>query len=265
LFSAQEAHFGLSLGLARRLVDEPHAFGKEDPWFSTVESRTGICAAAMRTPPYNLILSFFEGDPERTCRVLMPTVAKTFGSIPGVIGQKEIAQPFADLWCETRGVSVRNRMEQTIYELTEVRCEITSDGLFRQAGEKDRDTVAAWTAEFHRDVFGDVPPEDVAVEADAKVDRGEIYLWVDKEPVSMCGSTRPTDHGISVSNVYTPPGKRGRGYATACVASLCKELLGSRYRFCVLYADSTNPTSNEIYKRIGFTEIGDSSELWFDR
>jgi predicted GNAT family acetyltransferase len=155
-------------------------------------------------------------------------------------------------------------MEQVIYELTEVQCGITARGSFRRAGEDDKEILGAWTEEFHRDVFGAEPPEGIRREACARVDRGKTYLWCDGKPVSTCGATRPTDHGIAISFVYTPPDQRGMGYATACVASLCEELLGRGYRFCVLYADAANPTSNEIYRRIGFKEAGDSVEVWFE-
>lgn len=265
LLNAQEAKFGLSLGLARRLVGEPHTYGEANPWFASVESETEVCAAAMRTPPHKLILSFFGGDLERICSMLTSIVSNSFANIPGIIGQNEIVQPFAERWCDTHGVTVRSKMGQKIYELTKVRFDITSNGLYRRAGEEDKDTVATWATEFHRDVSGEEPPEGATQKAHARVDRGEIYLWCDGEPVSMCGSCRPTDHGIAINYVYTPPEKRSRGYATACVASLCDELLGRGYRFCVLYADLANPISNRIYRRIGFTEVGDFVEVVFTR
>jgi predicted GNAT family acetyltransferase len=263
MLKSHEARFGLALGLARRLVDEPHAYGEVDPWFASVESGTQVCAAAMRTPPHKLILAFFGGDLTAISDALVPVVSQAFGSIPGVVGQSEIVKAIAARWCDSQGITVRSTMEQRIYKLTEVRCDIPANGLFRRAGEADKQTVAAWTMEFHKDIYGEEPPDRIAEEAHARVDRGDTYLWCDGEPVSMCASTRPTDHGITISGVYTPPEKRGRGYATVCVASLCNELLGRGYRFCVLYTDAGNPTSNEVYRRIGFVEIGGSVDVVF--
>ena len=63
--------------------------------------------------------------------------------------------------------------------------------------------------------------------------------------------------------VYTPPEWRGRGYATAAVATLSSELLGEGYAMCVLYTDLANPTSNRIYRRIGYEAVCDSLHLRF--
>ena len=57
--------------------------------------------------------------------------------------------------------------------------------------------------------------------------------------------------------MYTPPELRGRGYATALTAELSQRLLDGRLfeggrRFCFLYTDLANPTSNAIYERIGY-------------
>jgi predicted GNAT family acetyltransferase len=62
-----------------------------------------------------------------------------------------------------------------------------------------------------------------------------------------------------VNAVYTPPELRGQGYATATVAALSHLLLDRGYRFCCLYTDLANPTSNAIYQRIGYRPVTDSS------
>jgi predicted GNAT family acetyltransferase len=79
----------------------------------------------------------------------------------------------------------------------------------------------------------------------------------------MAAKTRPTINGISISFVYTPPQFRDNGYATACVAKLTQTLLSSGYKFCALYTDLTNPTSNSIYKKIGYNPIQDVNSYLF--
>ena len=95
------------------------------------------------------------------------------------------------------------------------------------------------------------------------VDTTKVYLWEDGIPVSMVAKTRPTKNGISIGLVYTPPEFRQKGYATSCVATLCKELLNSGYKFCMIYTDLANPVSNSIYQKIGFREVCDSVEFSF--
>ena len=49
---------------------------------------------------------------------------------------------------------------------------------------------------------------------------------------------------------------------TAAVSQL---LLERGHRFCFLYTDLANPTSNSIYARIGYEPVCDSRELAFAR
>ena len=53
--------------------------------------------------------------------------------------------------------------------------------------------------------------------------------------------------GIRIGPVYTPPELRGRGYASAVTATVAAERLAAGRRFCFLYTDLANPTSNKIY------------------
>jgi predicted GNAT family acetyltransferase len=89
------------------------------------------------------------------------------------------------------------------------------------------------------------------------------WLWEDGEPVSLASCSAPTPTGIRIGPVYTPPERRGRGYATALVAELSRRLLAEGHRACYLYADLANPTSNAIYERIGYRRVADSAEISF--
>jgi len=59
-------------------------------------------------------------------------------------------------------------------------------------------------------------------------------------------------------------GFRCRDYATSCVAELFRNILQSAYRFCMLYMDLANPTSNSIYIKIGYKLVCDSMEYTFE-
>jgi hypothetical protein len=101
-------------------------------------------------------------------------------------------------------------------------------------------------------------------DATPSIEEGMIYLWeYSQNPVSMVMKGRPTEHGMSVTFVYTPPELRRNGYATACVAGVCREILESGYHFCTLYTDLSNPTSNSIYMQIGFKPVCDAVEHSF--
>ena len=63
--------------------------------------------------------------------------------------------------------------------------------------------------------------------------------------------------------MYTPRERRGRGYASALVAALSRKQLDEGARFCVLYTDLTNPTSNAIYPRVGYRPLVDLVDVEF--
>jgi len=55
--------------------------------------------------------------------------------------------------------------------------------------------------------------------------------------------------------VFTPPERRRCGYATACVAALSERLLAAGADQCTLFAQLQNPTSNAIYRRMGYEPV----------
>ena len=73
----------------------------------------------------------------------------------------------------------------------------------------------------------------------------------------------PTPTGTRVGPVYTPPERRGHGYATSLVAELTAERLAAGHAFCFLFTDLSNPTSNAIYARIGYEPIADWDQWAF--
>jgi predicted GNAT family acetyltransferase len=68
---------------------------------------------------------------------------------------------------------------------------------------------------------------------------------------------------MAIGSVYTPAALRQHGYATSCVAGVCRAILKSGYAFCTLYTDLSNPTSNSIYMKIGFKPVCDSVQHTF--
>ena len=69
--------------------------------------------------------------------------------------------------------------------------------------------------------------------------------------------------GSGSGAVYTPPEHRRRGYGSAVTAAVSQLNLDRGRRFCFLYTDLANPTSNAIYQRIGYEPVCDSRELSF--
>ena len=80
----------------------------------------------------------------------------------------------------------------------------------------------------------------------------------------MSGYGGETPNGIRIGPVYTPPEQRGHGYATGLVAEQSRSLLAGGRRFCFLYTDLDNATSNALYRRIGYRLVCESAEVRFD-
>ena len=140
-------------------------------------------------------------------------------------------------------------------------------GALRRATEADRGLLVGWFAAFAAEALGeDADPRGAARSVDAYLgtEGMGLYLWEERsELVSMAGRSRPTPNGVTVNYVYTPPEHRGRGYASACVAALSQLILDEGHRYWFLFTDLANPTSNKIYRAIGYEAVCDVDEYEF--
>ncbi len=261
LLSASEARNNLLYGIGAFLVDEPDEF---DFRLWLVEDEGIPVAAALRTLPRRVIIA--DARSEDAARFLASAVID--GSdveLPGAAGAVPAVEWFVDDWRRRTGGRARCSMAQGVFALEAVRAVPAPGGRPRQATPADRDLVARWQRAFIDEVF----PNDVEEDAELLrwidnriAGRGGSGLWLwesDGRPVAMSGHGGPTPHGIRIGPVFTPRESRGRGYATALVAAHSRRLLEDGRRFCFLYTDLANPTSNAIYERIGYRRVGEAA------
>jgi predicted GNAT family acetyltransferase len=188
-----------------------------------------------------------------------------YRTLPGVVAPAPFSGVFAEEWHRLSGQPYELGMAERLYQLEKVNVVTGVPGCMRRATEEDRDLLHLWLAEFHAEALG----ETDTARAGLLVDRflhseGQgIYLWEDGRPVSMSGYSRPTPNGIVVLAVYTPREHRGRGYASANVAALSQLLLDQGRKYCFLYTDLANPTSNHIYQAIGYKPVSDADMYRF--
>lgn len=246
----------LVLGIAGELDAAP-AF--DGPWLATIEEQGKTVACALQTPPRPLILT---RAPAAAVDALVEGMMAWGVELPGVVGPAETANRFARLWSRRTGKEAQLGTHQRMYRLDAVEPGLEPlPGRLRQAGEDDLDRVTEWIEAFQREAMPVGDSRELAV---TKIRQGAVWLWdYDSGPVTMAAWAGPTPHGIRINLVYTPPELRGRGYATACVAALSRRLLEEGRRFCALYADLANPTSNRIYLRIGYRPVCDVDEIRF--
>lgn len=264
LLLADEARHNLILGIAGTIRDAPDLYPLRSLWL--VHDGRDVVAAALRTPPYNLILARPRSTPALVA--LAETVAAT-EEIPGVVGTVPEIHEFAELWSKHTGVHGRVNMRQGVYGLDQVELVPSVPGSARVATEHDRDLALRWWIAFGDEVLHEGGPGRERAEAslDHKLSdpASGILLWEDGgEPVSLAGWGGPTPNGIRIGPVYTPPELRGHGYATAVTAELSQRQLDGGRSFCFLYTDLANPTSNAIYERIGYRRVAEAAEVVFE-
>ena len=251
----EEEKNNLILGISIR-VREGKKYGEEVPLFLTVHDRDALIAAAIRTPPYNMILHC-EDDRLDGLDVIVAHLIEIGHPLPGGNGTVDIVSTFAEKWCQQTGQSATVEMSQRLYTLTEVLTPTNVSGHMRWAQEEDIPTLVTWFVGFCEEAVPHPPPANPEESIRQFIGTGNLTVWDDDGLVSMTGSSRGTPNGATVSAVYTPPEYRGNGYASGCVAALSQSLLDKGNRFCTLYTDLSNPTSNKIYQNVGYHPVSD--------
>lgn len=259
---AREAENNLVLGLVAGLK-AGRTFGPEPPFFVVVREGHTVVGAAMRTPPFNLVLA--AGTVPAALAPVLDRLARETAYLSGILGPKAIARPAADLWTARTGHRAHLRMAERIYVLERVVAPRPVSGGVRPPGPADVDLLARWFQAFVREAQPHLDDSIQIARANALgwIESGRLRVWQDGALVSMAGATGPTPNGIRVGAVYTPPDRRGRGYASALVAALSQEQLDAGRRFCFLFTDLANPTSNRIYQSIGYEPVCDVDEYAF--
>lgn len=181
--------------------------------------------------------------------------------LPGVIGDATAAARFAGQWTERRKAAASPHGGQRIYELGELHEGLSVNGRLRNAIMTDRDLIVGWLREFQRDTGEQGSDPERLV--DARLPEGQYWIWEDGEPGSMASRSPPIAGVSRIGAVYTPPERRNRGYAEGCVRELSRHLQADGIR-CMLYTDLSNPTSNSIYRRIGYRAVAEVLRYRFD-
>jgi len=260
---ADEALYNLAFGILSTARAHPEIYPELNAWVALDGWR--VTGAALRTPPHNLIVAKPADD------AAIDALAEAIDDdLPGVVGAVPEVDRFAAAWATRHGRAATVVFDQRIYALRAVVAPPRTEGVLRLATVTDRDLVLDWFRAFSLEVLhpGDDDDDDerLARSVDARLRSSDagIGLWeLDGRTVSLAGFGGPTPNGIRIGPVYTPVELRGRGYGTAVTAAVSQMMLRRGHRFCFLYTDLANPTSNAIYMRIGYEPVCDSREIAF--
>ena len=198
----------------------------------------------------------------RAVVALMETIAEAGVTLPGINGDAATAACFAGQWSERCKSAAVPFQGMRLYELLELGEDPRTSGHLRQAGSKDRSLMIRWSRAFQEEIGESA--HDTERRIDLALSAGHVWLWDQSgESTSMAVSREPVKGVVRLAGVYTPPDKRKHGYAAACVHALSKHLHDGGYR-CILYTDLGNPTSNSIYRRIGYKAVAEALRYRFD-
>lgn len=259
---ANEDVFSLFLGVLQGIKAGQY----KDPLMATIEEEGKLLAFIQMTPPHPLNLVLV--DESRQTDVIEFLITRLMAldvQVQSIISVKPWAYDLAHRWEVRTGQAYELLMDQGLYRLDRVNEQLeASPGNWRYATEADAPLIEKWYSQFEEDAGLAVSPVEVVRERVAYfLKEQEVFVWEHEgEVVSMMKKSRPTQHGITVSLVFTPKDKRQKGYARTLVAAVSTELLMT-YDFCMLYTDMLNPTSNKIYQEIGYQKLVDSVHIGF--
>jgi len=265
--SRDEAENQLGLGIAANIVRDPSRY-EQRVWLASVrddDANGAVIAVAVKTSPYQPVLTRAPSVAiDAIVDDLSALVAEDgLASVPGVHAPDETAALFAERWCKRHELSRSITLHLRAHRLDRVIEPRWARGALRLATDADFDLLARFLVAFHDEAVPHGPMDDGPTMARRALATGGMYLWDDDVPVCLVGAMTSTPNGTRIGPVYTPKELRGRGYASSCVAAVSKRVLDSGKRFCFLYTDLANDTSNKIYAQVGYQPLTDFTEWKF--
>jgi ribosomal protein S18 acetylase RimI-like enzyme len=198
----------------------------------------------------------------RAVLAIVDAIAEAGVNLSGVNGDAATAASFAGQWGERCKSAAIPFQGMRLYELLELGEVPRTVGRLRQAGPSDRSLMIQWTRAFQNEIGESA--NDTELRVDRGLAAGQLWVWDQNGETTSMAVSRESVHGVvRLSGVYTPPEKRKHGYAAACVYALSKHLRAGGHR-CVLYTDLANPTSNSIYRRIGYRAVAEALRYRFE-
>jgi predicted GNAT family acetyltransferase len=228
-------------------------------WWVVADSDV-VVAIAMRTSPMPMVLAPMSRD---AAIMLGQEVGSLDDDLPGLSGPRDAVEQFVEGY-RASGSSGSRRATRVVrrelmYEIANLKPP-TVEGGGRPARHDDVDLLATMFTQFVDEVdLSPVSLVDAREGVAASVDEGSLVCWEHHGAlVSFAGHAPVVRTGVTlvgrVGPVYTPPDRRGHGYASAVTAMVTRELLDQGAR-AMLFTDAANPTSNAIYRALGYQRI----------
>jgi predicted GNAT family acetyltransferase len=260
LLAGRPAENTIALTAIATLRSTPSRF-TQPPLLGWSTGADGTCTGAvLRTPPYHLHLAVV---PDGEIGPLAARLRAAGVTVPAVSGEASLVARFASTWTATEPLEVVTGRRSRLYVLGELAQPAPGPGgRARRAGVEDIDLADRWTLAFAAEAGGHVSTDELVRR---RVQGGLLWLWEDPDGVvvSLAGRHAAAGGVARVGPVYTPPEHRRRGYGAAVTAACSAAALDEGATDVVLFTDLANPTSNSVYRRIGFVALADHTAVRF--
>lgn len=187
---------------------------------------------------------------------------------PAVVnGPADDSRAFAAAYCAAAGGSFDQHMGLLLYRLGELIDPVGVLGSARVASihePQDLELLGRWRMNFAQATGGFPPltePDPEGARLAAQRGATSLFWTVDGSPVAWAAHSAVVGKMARIGPVYTPEPMRGNGYAAAVTAAAARSAQAAGADDVVLFTDAANPSSNGIYRRLGFVERGHFAEI----
>ncbi|MFF9626920.1 GNAT family N-acetyltransferase [Streptomyces griseosporeus] len=236
--------------------NQPGAYAPGTVLFGRLEEEGEVRAVFYRPPGNRLTLTPLA--PERA-DALAGRLLALGHSLAGVTADRDTAAAFAGAWARRSGAAPAVRVRMQLYRLgTLTPPDPHPEGRGRPVGREDHEHLMRWCREFAADV-GEQVVIDAATWAGTRFAEKRYTFWETPNgtPVSMAGANPMVAGMVRLDPVYTPARLRGHGYGAAVTAEVSRAARAAGATEVVLYTNAANPTSNALYRRLGFEQVAD--------
>ena len=186
-----------------------------------------------------------------------------------VIGARAALAPFLERFARD-GLSPRLQRNQ-IYMAVERGRLGRAEALpaLRPARPDDYDLMFESGAQLRSEELAEDPrvtdPAAYARRVEEECRDGFTFLWRESDGLRFRASlSARTADAAQISGVYTPPERRGRGFATRGVAELCRRVF-EHCRSACLFVNDFNQPALALYRRLGFVPRAEWGSAFYDR
>jgi predicted GNAT family acetyltransferase len=235
-------------------------------WWVVTDDGT-VVAMAMRTSPFAMVLAPMAKD---AAMLLGATLGQLDDDLPGMSGSRDVVDHVLEGYRSsgTTGSERTTRVNRHLmYELDTLTAPVV-EGLGRVANASDVELLTRMFIQFVDEIeVNELSFDDARESVVNAVDEGSYFCWEHNgDVVSFAGHAPLVQAGVTlvgrVGPVYTPPGLRRHGYASAVTAMVSQHLLDQGARV-MLFTDESNPTSNAIYQVLGYRLLDEVVDLRF--